>query len=122
MPPKGSFDGPRQSFTIGANDQIFSADAYKPIIVAYKNGAPIRLGDLGQNHRQRRERATRGLGRFRNGEQPAVLLDIQRQPGANIIRDRRPRESATAQPDRDAAPLGAAFPFSRTAPRRSAPP
>jgi multidrug efflux pump len=44
--PKGSFDGPRQSFTIGSNDQIFSADAYKPIIVAYKNGAPIRLGDV----------------------------------------------------------------------------
>ena len=38
--PKGSFEGPRQSFTIGSNDQIFSADAYKPIIVAYKNGAP----------------------------------------------------------------------------------
>ena len=44
--PKGSFDGPRQSFTIGSNDQIFSADDYKPIIVAYRNGAPIRLGDV----------------------------------------------------------------------------
>ena len=44
--PKGSFDGARQAFTIGSNDQIFSADAYKPIIVAYRNGAPIRLGDI----------------------------------------------------------------------------
>src|ERR1700749_1761610 len=46
--PKGSFEGPRQSFTIGSNDQIFSAEAYKPIIIAYKNGAPIRLGDVTQ--------------------------------------------------------------------------
>ncbi|HKP02693.1 MAG TPA: multidrug efflux RND transporter permease subunit [Chthoniobacterales bacterium] len=83
--PKGSFDGPRQSFTIGSNDQIFSADAYKPIIVAYKNGAPIRLGDVaniidGVENDQ--------LGAWvgtKNGERPAVLLDIQRQPGANII-------------------------------------
>ena len=83
--PKGSFDGPRQSYTIGSNDQIFSADAYKPIIVAYKNGAPIRLGDVaniidGVENDQ--------LGAWvgsKNGEQAAVLLDIQRQPGANII-------------------------------------
>jgi len=83
--PKGSFDGPRQSFTIGSNDQIFSADAYKPIIVAYKNGAPIRLGDVAniidsvENDQLAAWVGTQG------GEQPAVLLDIQRQPGANII-------------------------------------
>jgi len=83
--PKGSFEGPRQAFTIGSNDQIFSADAYKPIIVAYKNGAPIRLGDIanvidGVENDQ--------LGAWvsnKDGEQPAVLLDVQRQPGANII-------------------------------------
>ncbi len=83
--PKGSFDGAHQSFTIGSNDQIFSADAYKPIIVAYKNGAPIRLGDLANvidsvEHDQ--------LGAWvsnKEREEPAVLLDIQRQPGANII-------------------------------------
>jgi hydrophobe/amphiphile efflux-1 (HAE1) family protein len=83
--PKGSFEGPRQAFTIGSNDQIFSAEAYKPIIVAYKNGAPIRLGDVaniidGVENEQ--------LGAWvstKNGEKPAVLLDIQRQPGANII-------------------------------------
>jgi hydrophobe/amphiphile efflux-1 (HAE1) family protein len=83
--PKGSFEGPRQAFTIGSNDQVFSADAYKPIIVAYKNGAPIRLGDIaniidGVENDQ--------LGAWvgtKAGEQPAVLLDIQRQPGANII-------------------------------------
>ena len=83
--PKGSFEGPRQAFTIGSNDQIFSADAYKPIIVAYKNGAPIRLGNVanvidGVENDQ--------LGAWvsdKDGEQPAVLLDVQRQPGANII-------------------------------------
>jgi hydrophobe/amphiphile efflux-1 (HAE1) family protein len=83
--PKGSFEGPRQAFTIGSNDQIFSAEAYKPIIVAYKNGAPIRLGDIanvidGVENDQ--------LGAWvsnKGGEQPAVLLDVQRQPGANII-------------------------------------
>ncbi|WP_292999513.1 efflux RND transporter permease subunit [Nevskia sp.] len=44
--PKGTFDGPKQSFTIGSNDQIVSADEYKPVIVAYRNGAPVRLSDI----------------------------------------------------------------------------
>src|ERR1700747_2173252 len=43
---KGNFEGPRQSFTIGANDKIFSSSGYKPVIIAYKNGAPIRLSDV----------------------------------------------------------------------------
>src|SRR2546428_3848633 len=45
--PKGSFDGARQSYSIGANDQLFSAEEYKPIIIAYKSGSPIRVGDVG---------------------------------------------------------------------------
>ena len=83
--PKGSFEGPRQSFTIGSNDQIFSADAYKPIIVAYKNGAPIRLGDVAQVIDSVENDQLAAWVGTRNGEKPAVLLDIQRQPGANII-------------------------------------
>jgi hydrophobe/amphiphile efflux-1 (HAE1) family protein len=83
--PKGSFDGPRQSFTIGSNDQIFSADAYKPIIVAYKNGAPIRLGDIANIIDSVENDQLAAWVGTRSGEQPAVLLDIQRQPGANII-------------------------------------
>ena len=83
--PKGSFDGARQSFTIGSNDQIFSADAYKPIIVAYKNGAPIRLGDMANIIDSVENDQLGAWVSNRNGEQPAVLLDIQRQPGANII-------------------------------------
>ena len=83
--PKGSFDGPRQSFTIGSNDQIFSASAYKPIIVAYKNGAPIRLGNIANVIDSVENDQLGAWVSNRNGEQPAVLLDIQRQPGANII-------------------------------------
>jgi hydrophobe/amphiphile efflux-1 (HAE1) family protein len=83
--PKGSFEGPRQSFTIGSNDQIFSAEAYKPIIVAYKNGAPIRLGDVAQVIDSVENDQLAAWVSTKNGEKPAVLLDIQRQPGANII-------------------------------------
>ncbi len=83
--PKGSFDGPRQSFTIGSNDQIFSADAYKPIIVAYKNGAPIRLSDIANIiDGVENDQLAAWVG-SKKGEHAAVLLDIQRQPGANII-------------------------------------
>ena len=83
--PKGSFEGPRQSFTIGSNDQIFSADAYKPIIVAYKNGAPIRLGDVAKILDSVENDQLAAWVGTKDGEKPAVLLDIQRQPGANII-------------------------------------
>ena len=79
--PKGSFDGPRQSYTIGANDQILSAAEYRPVIVAYRHGSPVRLGDIGEvidNVENVRLAAW-------VGDQPSVILDIQRQPGANII-------------------------------------
>ena len=45
---KGSFDGPRQSYIIGANDQLFSSSQYRPLIVAYRNGAPVRLSDVAE--------------------------------------------------------------------------
>jgi multidrug efflux pump len=78
---KGSLDGPRQSFTIGANDQLLSSDDYRPLVVAYRNGAPVRLGDVAtvldgaENVKQAAWADAR----------PAVLVNIQRQPGANII-------------------------------------
>jgi hydrophobe/amphiphile efflux-1 (HAE1) family protein len=79
--PKGSFDGQRQSYDIAANDQIFSATEYGNVIVAYKNGSPVRLRDIGQ--------VVDNVENVRMGgwvgRQPAVILDIQRQPGANII-------------------------------------
>ena len=78
---KGSFDGPARAYTIDANDQLRSAAEYKAIIVAYRNGAPIRLTDVAdivddaENIRQ---------AAWVN-EQPAIILNIQRQPGANVI-------------------------------------
>jgi multidrug efflux pump len=78
---KGVLDGPRQQFTIGANDQLLSSDQYRPIVVAYRNGAPVRLSDVAT--------VTDGtentlLAAWMN-QVPAVLVNIQRQPGANII-------------------------------------
>ncbi len=78
---KGVLDGPRQAYTIGANDQLLSSAQYKPIIVAYRNGAPVRLSDVANV-----------IDGVENSQQaawmnlvPAVIVNIQRQPGANII-------------------------------------
>lgn len=79
--PKGSLDGAQQAYTIAANDQIAAADAYKPIIIAYRNGAPVTIGDVAV--------IVDGLENDRTGGwyqgTPAVIIDIQRQPGANVI-------------------------------------
>ncbi len=78
---KGTFDGKHQAYTIGANDQLVSSQSYAPIIIAYRNGAPVRLTDVAtvfdgaENVKQAAWANTR----------PAVILNIQRQPGANII-------------------------------------
>ncbi|MES2491354.1 MAG: MdtB/MuxB family multidrug efflux RND transporter permease subunit [Pseudomonadota bacterium] len=78
---KGSFDGPTRAYTIDANDQLKSPEEYKNIVIAYRNGAPIHLSDVAdvisdaENIR---------LGAWMN-KTPAVILNIQRQPGANVI-------------------------------------
>ncbi len=78
---KGSLDGSRQAFTIGANDQLTSSDQYRNLVVAYRNGAPVHLSDVAdtvddaENLRQ---------AAWMN-DQPAVIVNIQRQPGANLI-------------------------------------
>ncbi|HLQ04052.1 MAG TPA: efflux RND transporter permease subunit, partial [Verrucomicrobiae bacterium] len=78
---KGSFDGPSRAYTIDANDQLRSAAEYRAVIVAYRNGAPVLLSDVAdvvedaENVR---------LAAWMN-EVPAVILNIQRQPGANVI-------------------------------------
>ena len=78
---KGSFDGPRQAFTIGANDQLSSSKDYRSVIVAYRNGGPVRLSDVAD--------VIDGVENTRQAawvnQTPAVILNIQRQPGANII-------------------------------------
>jgi multidrug efflux pump len=78
---KGGFDGPRQSSIIGANDQLLSSADYRPLIIAYRNGAPVRLSDVAD-----------AIDDAENVKQaawmdnaPAVILNIQRQPGANVI-------------------------------------
>jgi len=79
--PKGSFDGASRSYTIDSNDQIQTAEQYKNIIIAYKNGAPVRLSDVASVE-QSAENVN--LSSWMNTT-PAILLNVQRQPGANVI-------------------------------------
>jgi len=88
---KGGFDGPRQAIALGANDQLMSPEAYRDLVVSWRGGAPVRLSDLGT--------VVGGLENVRAGAWyfgtrpdgtptpaiPAVVVDIQRQPGANIV-------------------------------------
>ena len=79
--PKGNLDGPTRSTTIDANDQLKSPTEYNDLIIAYRNNAPIRLSDVAT--------AVQGAEDIRQaawaGGQPAILLNVQRQPGANVI-------------------------------------
>jgi multidrug efflux pump len=79
--PKGSFDGASQSYTINANDQLSSAAEYEKIVVAYRNGAPVFLTDVATVI-QGAENTK--LSSWANRD-PAVLINVQRQPGANVI-------------------------------------
>src|SRR5262245_29909122 len=78
---KGNFDGPQQTHTIAANDQILTAKDYRPLIIAYRDGAPIILSDVA---RVVDEAENTKQAAWMN-ETPAVILNIRRQPGANII-------------------------------------
>jgi multidrug efflux pump len=79
--PKGNFDGPMRASTINANDQLMSAAGYRDLVIAYRNGSPVRLSDVAnavdgaQNDK---------LAAWMNLS-PAVILNVQRQPGANVI-------------------------------------
>ena len=79
--PKGSLDGAHQSYTISANDQITAASVYGDIVVAFRNGAPVKVSDLAD--------VVDGLENTKVGAsyrgQPAIVIDVQRQPGANVI-------------------------------------
>jgi multidrug efflux pump len=79
--PKGSFDGAHQSYTIAANDQIAAADAYRSVVVTYRNGAPVLLSNVA-NVLDGLENTK--VGGWYEGT-PAVIVDVQRQPGANVI-------------------------------------
>ena len=78
---KGSFDGPSRAATIDANDQIRAVSGYRDLILAYRGGAPLRLSDVAQiSEGAENER----LAAWAN-EEPAIVLNIQRQPGSNVI-------------------------------------
>ena len=79
--PKGSFDGASRSYTINANDQISNASDYKNIIIAYKNGNPVRLSDVASVVSSSENTK---LTSWMNTD-PAILINVQRQPGANVI-------------------------------------
>ena len=78
---KGSFDGRRQAYTISANDQLLTSDQFRDLIIGYRNGAPIQLADVA--------RVIDGAENVRQAawmnDVPAVIVNIHRQPGANII-------------------------------------
>jgi multidrug efflux pump len=79
--PKGNFDGPTRAYTINANDQITDPELFNNIVVAYRNGAPVRLKDVASvAATQENNRLAAWAGTTR-----AVIIDVQRQPGANVI-------------------------------------
>jgi multidrug efflux pump len=79
--PKGNFDGSMRASTINANDQILTAEGYRSLVIAYHNGNPVRLSDVAQMVDGAQNTK---LAAWMNRE-PAVILNIQRQPGANVI-------------------------------------
>jgi len=79
--PKGSFDGPIRAIMLDANDQMRSVEEYRELIVAWRDGAPLRLGDVATIEQGPENRQLAAW----SGEVPAILVNIQRQPGANVI-------------------------------------
>ena len=79
--PKGSFDGPARSYTINANDQIQSAADYSDLVIAYKNGSPVHLSDVASAIDAEENSKLAGW----MNTTPAIILNVQRQPGANVI-------------------------------------
>ncbi len=83
---KGNFDGPRQDYQIDANDQIETSDEYKNVVIAYRDGSPVFVRDVAQviNGVENSKQAA-WMGQANSGLSPAVILNVQRQPGANTI-------------------------------------
>jgi multidrug efflux pump len=80
--PKGNLDGPRQDWALATNDQIQSAEGFRPLIIAYKNGSPIRLEDVASVENGVENDQLAGWA----NNQRAIIVSVQRQPGANIIK------------------------------------
>ncbi len=78
---KGNLNGTRQTYTIGANDQLLTSGEYKPVIIAYRNGAPVRMSDVADIV----DGSENTMQAAWMNREPAVIVNVQRQPGANII-------------------------------------
>jgi multidrug efflux pump len=78
---KGSLDGAQQSYTIAANDQLLAADAYKSVVITYRNSAPVFISDVADVIDGLENTHVAGWYQGR----PAVIIDVQRQPGANVV-------------------------------------
>jgi hydrophobic/amphiphilic exporter-1 (mainly G- bacteria), HAE1 family len=83
--PTGSINGPRRAFTLQASGQLMSAEQYKPVIVAYKNNSPVHLSDLGEVIDSVEDDKTGSWFYNKEGNERAILLSIQRQPGTNTV-------------------------------------
>jgi len=79
--PKGNIDGPRQDFALATNDQLYKAASFKPLIIAYKNGSPIRLQEIADVSDGVENAQLAGWANDRR----AIIVNVQRQPGANVI-------------------------------------
>jgi multidrug efflux pump len=79
--PKGTLDGPRQSYTIATDDQLYKAEAFRPVILAYVNGAPVRLQEVASATDSVENSELAGWA----DKKRAIILNVQRQPGANVI-------------------------------------
>jgi multidrug efflux pump len=78
---KGGFDGPRLAYTINANDQLLTAKDYRPLVIAYRDGAPVHLSDVADVT----DGVENALLAAWKDDEPAIIVNIQRQPGANVI-------------------------------------
>jgi HAE1 family hydrophobic/amphiphilic exporter-1 len=79
--PKGTLNSPRQTFTLNTNDQLFKPDQYADLVIAYRNGSPVRIRDIGRAISAGENELIAGWF----NQQRAIILAIQRQPGANVI-------------------------------------
>ncbi len=116
--PKGNIDGPRQDYALATNDQLYKADGFRPLVIAYANGSPVRLRDVANVVDGVENAQLAGWA----DDKRAIILNVQRQPGANVIQvaDRVKALLAAAQgvaaagdrredpqrPDRDGPRLG----------------
>jgi len=79
--PKGTLNTPRQTYTLNTNDQLLTAEQYDNLVIGYRNGAPIRISDIGHAISAPENNLVAGW----NNQKRAIILAIQRQPGANVI-------------------------------------